>query len=128
MKPSLMPAKPSFTSLVEGLLFDCRTLISQEFNLALRELLQHLKTIGSAALSVSIGLGLSVIGCMLLVVMLVHLLEAVTHWPLWLCYGLIGGLSIAAGLGLFFKAKQSASEIRVVPQQTVQTLKESTHG
>jgi hypothetical protein len=42
-------------------------------------------------MSLGIGIGLAAIGGWLLILMLVHLLQALTAFPLWACYGLVGG-------------------------------------
>jgi molybdate-binding protein len=57
--------------------------------------------------------------------MLVHLLNALTEWPLWLCYGIIGGVCAIAGVVLLYRGKQHISQIDMVPQQTVETMKEN---
>lgn len=122
---SQRPTEPSFTSLVEGLMEDFRNLIVQEIRLAKHEFQQEIGRARAAAVSVSVGIGLAVLGGLLLIVMLVHLLQALTGLPLWACYGTIGGACVAAGIALLMKAKSAATGIHMVPLKTVQTLKEN---
>jgi hypothetical protein len=57
--------------------------------------------------------------------MLVHLLQALTELPIWGCYGIVGGVLVLSGLSFFFMGKKTAEDIEVVPQETVETLKEN---
>ena len=122
---SQRPTGPSFTSLVEGLIEDFRNLIVQEIRLAKHEFEQEVGKARAAAVSMSVGIGLAILGGLLLIVMLVHLLQALTGLPLWACYGTIGGSCIAASIVLLMKAKRTATGIHMVPTKTVQTLKEN---
>ena len=122
---SQLPARPSFTSLVEKLIEDFRNLIVQEIRLAKHEFEHEVGKAKAAAVSMSVGIGLAFLGGLLLIVMLVLLLQALTGLPLWACYGIIGGACLAAGIVLLMKAKSTATGIHVVPPKTVQTLKEN---
>jgi molybdate-binding protein len=53
------------------------------------------------------------------------LVRALTEWPLWTCYGIIGGICAMAGVVLLYKGMQHISQINIVPQQTVETIKEN---
>jgi Putative Actinobacterial Holin-X, holin superfamily III len=55
----------------------------------------------------------------------VHLLNAVTEWPLWICYGIVGGVCAMVGVVLLYMGKRQMSQIDMVPQQTVETMKEN---
>jgi hypothetical protein len=57
--------------------------------------------------------------------MLVHLLNALTGLPLWACYGIVGGVCAIVGVVLLYRGKQQMSQIDMVPQQTVETMKEN---
>jgi hypothetical protein len=57
--------------------------------------------------------------------MLVHLLYALTGLPLWGCYAIVGGVLLSAGLIILYTGKKTAEEIKVVPEETVETLKEN---
>ena len=57
--------------------------------------------------------------------MLVHLLQALTALPLWACYGIVGGLLAAGGIGLLVLGTQMLAQLHLVPQDTVETMKEN---
>ena len=65
------------------------------------------------------------IGGMLLMLMLVHVLAALTVIPLWGCYGIVGSVLVVLGGVLLAAGKTKAEEIDVVPQRTVERIKES---
>jgi hypothetical protein len=53
------------------------------------------------------------------------LLRALTDWPIWTCYGIVGGIFVLLGGALLYSARRQISRIYVVPQQTVETMKEN---
>ncbi|MGH7231110.1 MAG: phage holin family protein [Nitrospiraceae bacterium] len=115
---------PSFAALLEGLLHDIKNLVAQEIRLAKHEVQHELGKARRAAISVGAGIGIAVVGAVLLILMLVHLVQALTGLPLWGCYGIVGGLCLAAGVALLAKGRRTAADIHVVPSKTVQTMKE----
>jgi hypothetical protein len=78
-----------------------------------------------AAMSLGIGLGLAAIGGWLLILMLVHLVHVFTALPLWACYGIVGGLLAAGGIELLVLGTQKLAQLHLVPQDTVETMKEN---
>jgi hypothetical protein len=62
----------------------------------------------------------------LLMHMLVQALAAFTEIPLWGCFGIVGTALVAIGGVLLAIGKTKAEELDVVPQQTVETMKENT--
>jgi hypothetical protein len=124
--PDAIPpsAEPSVAALVAGLINDARDLLLQEFTMAKLEVQDELRKTKAAALSLGIGVCIAAVGGLLLLLMLVHLLHALTPILLWGCYGIVGGVLLLAGLLLLFRGKKTAEEIAVVPE-TVQTLKEN---
>jgi drug/metabolite transporter (DMT)-like permease len=79
----------------------------------------------AAVASLGVGIGIAAVGGLLLIIMLVHLLRALTDWPLWMCYGIVGGVCTIVGVVLLYRGKQRLSQIEMVPQQTVETMKEN---
>jgi hypothetical protein len=57
--------------------------------------------------------------------MLVHVLAALTVVPLWGCYGIVGSVLVILGAVLIASGKNKAEELDVVPQRTVERLKEN---
>ena len=117
--------KSRFASLIEELIGDIKNLITQEIRLAKHEVQYELGKVKTAAVSIGAGIGVAVVGGLLLILMLVHLLQALTELPLWACYGIVGGLSLAVGVGLLVKGKNMVADIHIVPPKTVQSIKEN---
>jgi hypothetical protein len=110
---------------MHGLVSDAKLLMRQELALAKHEIQGEVGKTKTALVSLGFGIGITAVGGLLLIVMLVHLLNALTEWPLWLCYGIIGGVCAIAGVVLLYRGKQHISQIDMVPQQTVETMKEN---
>lgn len=117
-------ARSSMTAVLEGLFADLRTLAVQELRLATHEVREEIGKAKSAGMSLALGVGLSVVSGLLLILMIVHGLNAL-GLPLWASYGLVGVVLGGAGVALLMKAKTKAGDIHVVPIRTVQTMKEN---
>ena len=115
----------SLASLIGGIINDAKDLMLHEFVMAKLEMQNELRKTKTAAISFAIGAGIAVVGGLLLILMLVHLLDAFTAIPLWGCYGIIGGGLLIIGLIALRTSKQTVDTIDVVPQQTIATLKEN---
>jgi len=117
--------EPTLTQLMSGLVSDTKLLLRQELALAKHEIQQEVRKTKTALACLGAGIGIAAIGGLLFIVMLVHLLNALTEWPLWICYGIVAGVCIIAGAALLYGGKKQISGIEVVPQQTVETMKEN---
>lgn len=117
--------EPSVAALLGGIVNDAKELLLQEFRMAKLEVQEELQKTKRTAISFGIGIGIGAIGVFLLSFMLVYLLNALTDVPLWGCYGIIGGVFTGVGLVLLYAGKKEAEDIHVVPQQTIETLKEN---
>jgi Putative Actinobacterial Holin-X, holin superfamily III len=118
-------SEPTLTQLVNGLVSDATLLLRQELALAKYEIYEEAGKTKAAVASLGVGIGIAAIGGLLLIIMLVHLLGALTEWPLWICYGIVGGMCAIVGFVLLYKGKQRLSHIEMVPQQTIETMKEN---
>lgn len=118
-------SEPTMAQLVSGLMSDATLLMRQELALAKYELYEEARKTKKAAVAIGAGIAVAAIGGLLLIIMLVHLLRALTEWPLWTCYGIVGGICVLGGAVLLYRGKRQISEIAVVPQQTMETLKEN---
>jgi hypothetical protein len=75
--------------------------------------------------SLGAGIAIAALGGLLLIIMLVHLLNALTDLPLWACYGIVGGMCALVGVVLLYTGKKQMARIDMVPQQTVETMREN---
>ena len=125
MNPAVYTSKPTLTELLTGLMNDVMTLLRQEVALAKHELRAELWNIILAVVSLGVGGGIAAIGGLLLILMLVHLLQALTELPLWACYGIVGGLFAVVGGVLLVLGKRKLARMRLVPQDTMETMKEN---
>jgi Putative Actinobacterial Holin-X, holin superfamily III len=89
------------------LMQDAQRLRRQEVALATHELRCERRTSRRAGMSLGFGIGLAAIGGWLLILMPVHLLQALTALPLWACYGIVGELLAAGGIGLLVLGTQT---------------------
>jgi hypothetical protein len=118
-------SEPSVTALLTGLVDDAKVLLQQEVALAKHEIRAELRKIMLAIVSLSLGGGIAVVGGWLLILMLVHLLHALTALPLWACYGIVGGLFALGGVVLLVIGKQKLAHLHLVPQDTAETMQEN---
>jgi len=115
----------SVVSLISEIVADAYTLVLQELKLAKHEFQEEGRKTATAALALGSGLTFAVFGGLFILLMLVHLLKAVTELPLWACYGAVGGLLIIAAMTLFVLGTKKLKQIHVIPTRTVETLKEN---
>jgi len=116
---------PSLTSLVSGIVTDLQQLVRQELALAKREVQQEWDKTKTAASSMAAGAGLLVLGAVLLCFMLVYLLHEVAGLNLWLSFLIVGGVITGAGAALLAIGWAKGREVRVIPPQTAETIKEN---
>jgi len=116
---------PSFVSLLGGIANDAAELLLREVALTKLEVQYELRKAKTAAIALSIGIGTIATGGILLMLMLVHVLAALTVVPLWGCYGIVGSALVVLGGVLLAAGKTKADERDVVPQRKVERIKES---
>jgi peptidoglycan/LPS O-acetylase OafA/YrhL len=104
---------------------DATLLLRQEVALAKHEIYEEARKTKSAMVSLGAGIGIVAVGGLLLIIMLVHLLRALTEWPLWTCYGVVGAICAVIGGTLLYRGKQLIAQIDMVPEQTIETMKEN---
>jgi len=118
-------SEPTLAQLLSALMGDAKQLLRQEVALAKHEIQGEVSKAKTAAVSLGVGIGIAALGGLLLIIMLVHLLNALTELPLWACYGIVGGVCALVGVVLLYKGKNQITRIEMVPQQTVETMKEN---
>jgi hypothetical protein len=120
------PPEPGIASLVSGIVSDGQRLVEQQLELLRREIGYEIRRVRNAAISMAIGAGITALGGLLLIGMVVHLLNAYTDLPLWACYGIVGGALGAIGaLLLYFGGMEVADSHLIAPPQTTAALKEN---
>ena len=115
---------PSIARLVSELIGDLRTLVRQHVQLLRHEIQAEVNKVKRASLSLAIGGGLLAISGLLFIIMLVHLVQWLTDWPLWTCYGLLGLAGAVTGLLALWFAKKVGASVHVFPVKTMQSMKE----
>lgn len=116
---------PTIAQLVSDLMTDASQLIHQEMALAKHEIQGEIRKTTGALTALGVGLGLAALGGLLLIIMVVHVLNAMTPLPLWACYGIVGGICAIVGFIALYMGKQRISRVDIVPQHTVATMKEN---
>jgi hypothetical protein len=114
-----------FTTLFTGILDDAKTLMRQEAQLLKNEIKLEVSKAGRAASGFGIGAALAGIGGLFLLLMLVHGLNEWFLWPLWVCYGLVGGTIAAIGITLIVKAQSLAGSVHATPRRSLHAMKEN---
>jgi uncharacterized membrane protein YqjE len=116
--------KPPIGRLLSGIVSDMRNLFVQELRLAKLEIGEDLQRVKAAVAVLAVGGALSALGAVLLILMLVHLLDAATGLPLWGAYGIVGGIMLAIGLGVLIAGKRKTKDVGFVPEETAEAIKE----
>jgi len=119
-------SEPSIVALLGGIINDAKSLLALGMALGKLEVQDQLRKGKTAAITLGIGIGIVAVGGLLLMLMLVQVLAAFTEIPLWGCFGIVGTALVAIGGVLLAIGKTKAEELDVVPQQTVETMKENT--
>jgi Putative Actinobacterial Holin-X, holin superfamily III len=117
--------EPTLAELVSDLANDAKQLLRQELALAKYEIREEIRQTKIAVISLGVGIGLAAIGGLLLIVMLVHVLNAFAGLPLWSCYAIVGGVCAIVGAIFIYRGKYQIAQIDMIPQQTVETMKEN---
>lgn len=125
MNSRVYDSEPTIGQLVSDLMVDVRQLMRQELALAKHEIHGEIRKTTGALVVLGTGIGLAAVGGLLLIIMVVHLLQALTELPLWACYGIVGGLCAVVSFVLLYLGKNRMSQIEIVPPQTVETMKEN---
>ncbi len=117
---------PSMAELVHGILADVQELLRQQFEFFHQELRGDYRRTRDVAVAFAAGAALTVTAAVLLLAALVGFL----HWlvpavPLWGWSAILGGLFLIAGAALAYGAKRKLDSTNLLPNQTVQVVKEN---
>jgi hypothetical protein len=114
----------SVTTLVSGILSDVQQLLAQQMRLLRLEIREDLHKARTGAIFLGAGLGVAAAGGLLLCVMLPLLLQALTDWPQWVCFGIFGILFFFIGAGAAYAAAKKFQDAASLPESAT-TLKEN---
>ncbi|HEX6439887.1 MAG TPA: phage holin family protein [Candidatus Binatia bacterium] len=114
----------SLGSLISGIFQDAQTLIGKEIAAAKLELKQEMSKGIKAGVSLGIGGFLLVVGFILLTLMIVFLISTYTPIPLWGSLGIVGLVYCVAGAIALIIGKRKVTEVKPVPEETLQHTKE----
>jgi hypothetical protein len=116
--------KPSVSMLLNGIIADMRNLFVQELKLAKLEIGEDLQRAKQAATALAIGGAILAVGALLLILTLVHLLDAVTPLPLWGAYGVVAAVLLVIGIVSLVAGKKRAERVALVPDETAEAIRE----
>lgn len=102
---------------------DAQHLMRQELDLARNEMLHEVNKAKQGAISLGIGAGVTAVGGLLLILMLVHLLVDIVQFDLWQSYLLVGIVLAVIGVGLLMWGNTRVKKLDPVPEQTVENVR-----
>jgi hypothetical protein len=117
-------SKPSIGSLVGGIISDVKDLVAQELALARKEISEDIQKSRTALTALGFSLVALAISLGLLLLMVVHLIDALTNIPLWGCYGIVGAVVAIIGIVFLVFGKNRAQEVDFKPDATAKAVKE----
>lgn len=117
----------TLTSLLTGIVNDAQELFKQQLALFKTEVQEDMRKTREGLASLALGAVVALIGVVLLCFMLVHLLHETTNpqWPLWACYGTVGGAVLVLGAGLLGWAYARFKSFNPLPDKTAAALQEN---
>ena len=99
------------------------TLVKKEIELARLEVTRSVTGMARSSAMVAVGGVVAYAGAIVLLIGLAWLLTSL-GLPVWLAFGLVGGVTAAIGGFLAYRALNAMKQLSVVPERTVETIKE----
>jgi len=123
----------SITTLVSGIVSDMQDLIKQQLLLSRKEIEEDLHKSTEAASIFGLGVGICFLGGLSLCLMLAHLLHWLTapahtdpaSFPLWACFGVVGGVLALVGWEVTYAGRRKFQTINPLQNPATQALKEN---
>jgi Putative Actinobacterial Holin-X, holin superfamily III len=120
------PPERSITTLVGGIIADAQQLIQQQFTMFRQEIRNDFRKTKETALSLAVGVSISLAGSVLLLLMLPLLLHwAAPELPLWACFGIVGAVLAALGGVLVYAGVKKFQSFNPLPDQSVEAFEEN---
>lgn len=126
-RPAAAAAPPtvSISELVSGILDDGQKLLKQQVSMLRAEIREDFRKTKDVALYLGLGVGLAATGGVMLLVALVYLVQYLTGWHLAGCWGLVGGLAVAAGAVAFVVGGRILGTYNPLPDKSLNALTEN---
>ena len=118
------PPRSGMMDLVLGIVQDVKVLMGQEVQLLRDEVKLEVNKGIQAASGFGLAIGFLVIGGLFLLFMLVYGLHEGADLPLWMSYGIVGGVLAGAGVALLMRARSLAGNVHATPRRTLFAIKE----
>jgi tetrahydromethanopterin S-methyltransferase subunit D len=116
----------SVTTLVSGIIADAQQLIGQQLTMFRQEIRDDLRKSRDAVLALAAGVGISLVGGVLVLIMLPLLLRwVVPELPLWVCFGIVGGVLAAIGGVLVYAGVKKFESFNPLSDQSFKAFKEN---
>jgi multidrug transporter EmrE-like cation transporter len=125
LETALPESNGSTASLLGEIIADAQKLVRQELSLAKVEVKGEWTKAKRSLLDLGVAWMVLGVGVLLSSFALVHGMTVLTGFPLWAGFGLVALLALGAGLLLYKEAKRKLEEVSLVPQQTVNSVKEN---
>jgi hypothetical protein len=120
------PPERSVTTLVSGIITDAQHLIQQQLAMFRQEIRDDLRKSRDTALAMAVGIGITLIGSALLLIMLPLLLHwAAPELPLWACFGIVGGVLTALGGVLVYAGVRRFESFNPLSEKSIEAFKEN---
>jgi putative superfamily III holin-X len=120
------PPERSVTDLVSGIMADAQHLVRQQITMFRQEIRADLRKSRNAALSLTAGIGITLIGGILLTQMLAFLLHsAAPALPLWACFGIVGGVFGVMGGLVVYAGVRKFETLNPLSEASIEALKEN---
>jgi hypothetical protein len=120
------PPERSVTTLVSGIIADAQHLIQQQLAMFRQEIRDDFRKSRDAALALAAGIGITLVGSVLLLLMLPLLLHwAAPELPLWACFGIVGGVLTALGGVLVYAGVKKFESFNPLSEKSIEAFKEN---
>jgi hypothetical protein len=125
-EPTPIVPERSAATLVHGIIADVQRLIEQQLSMFRQETQDAIRKVLSAGLALATGVGITVAGGVMLLMMLPLLLNWLTpELPLWACFGIVGGVLAATGGICVYLGARKIQSCHPLSNQAVEALKEN---
>jgi len=118
-------SEQSMSSLLTGIVSDAQTLFKQQMALFKQEVKEDVRKTGQATVAILCGAITMFLGAFLLCMMAAHLLQYLTHWELWACYGLVGLAITALGGLMAYLGREKFKTFNPLPDESLAALQEN---